>query len=113
MTRAATPPTLLQIQSPDSVGTQVASLRALKNELIGHDQRKETYVAAGIIPVLAQVLASQWPGKPATAESHRPFPSRALGSDELSEDLEACLQAILIIASLAQGMYCPSDLKLN
>lgn len=113
MTRAATPPTLLQIQSPDSIETQIASLRALKNELIGHDQRKETYVAAGIIPVLAQVLASQWPGKPSTAESLRAVPNRALGSDELAEDLEACLQAILIVASLAQGMYCPSGLKLN
>ncbi|KAJ5726617.1 uncharacterized protein N7483_007974 [Penicillium malachiteum] len=94
MTRAAIPPILLQLQSSDATSSQVACLRSLKNELIGHDQRKETYVIAGIIPVLGQVLASRWPGKPVATES---------GSSQTPDDLEACLQAILIVASLAQG----------
>ncbi|KAJ5738090.1 hypothetical protein N7493_001245 [Penicillium malachiteum] len=94
MTRAATPPILLQLQSSDTTSSQVVCLRSLKNELIGHDQRKETYVIAGVIPVLGQVLASRWPVKPAGTES---------GSSQTSDDLEACLQAILVVASLAQG----------
>lgn len=71
----------------------MTSLRTLKNELIGHDQRKEAYVGAGIIPALARVLASSRPtGKAATAEF-----------DQNSEDAQACLQAILIVGSLIQG----------
>ena len=107
MTRAAVPSTLLQLQSPDSVSSQVASLRNLKNELIGHDQRKEAYVAAGIIPALAQVLISRWPGKSTSAESNGSSLSQAR-SYQNSEESEACLQAILIAGSLAQGT-CKTD----
>lgn len=102
MTRAA-PPILLQLQNPDSISSQVACLRALKNELIGHDQRKETYVAAGIISALARVLESRWPGKPTTSESHGSTPRQVTASFQTSDDLDACLQAILIVGSLAQG----------
>lgn len=104
MTRAAAPPILLQLHSSESVCTQVASLRALKNELIGHDQRKESYVAGGIIPTLAQVLALRGPGKAADAGAN----GSALGQAttyQHSDDSKACLQAILVVGSLAQGKY--------
>jgi hypothetical protein len=51
MTRAAAPPILEQLQSAESASAQITVLRALKNELIGHDQRKEALVAEGIIPL--------------------------------------------------------------
>ncbi|KAJ5216386.1 uncharacterized protein N7498_002793 [Penicillium cinerascens] len=102
MTRAAAPPILLQLRSSESVSEQVVSLRTLKNELIGHDQRKEAYVAGGIIPALAQVLALRRPGKAAAAESNGSAISQAR-SYQSSEESEACLQAILIVGSLAQG----------
>lgn len=76
----------------------MTSLRTLKNELIGHDQRKEAFVSAGIIPALAQVLATRRPtGKAVTAE----LDGSALCQG--SEDAKACLQAVLIVGSLAQG----------
>ncbi|KAJ5928088.1 hypothetical protein N7466_007044 [Penicillium verhagenii] len=105
MTRATAPPILLQLQSPDSISSQIASLRVLKNELIGHDQRKEVYVAAGIIPTLASVLGSRWPGKSSEAESNRSLTQAAspYQVSDSSEGSEACLQAILIVGSLAQG----------
>ncbi|KAJ5653182.1 hypothetical protein N7490_000185 [Penicillium lividum] len=106
MTRASAPPILLQLQSPDSISSQVASLRTLKNELIGHDQRKEVYVAWGIIPALASVLGSRWPGKLSAAESNGSAPTQVTRPHQFpegSEESEACLQAILIIGSLAQG----------
>lgn len=95
MTRAAAPPILLQLQSSESVPSQVATLRALKNELIGHDQRKEAYVAAGIIPALIQVLVTHRPGKVDHSGSARVY--------HASEEADACLQAILIVGSLVQG----------
>lgn len=105
----ATPPILSQLQSSDSVAGQVAALRALKNDLIGHDQRKEAYVTGGIFPVLAQVLALRRPGKAAAAESNRsPLgQARSYQSPEETQASEetACLQAILIAGSLAQGMF--------
>jgi hypothetical protein len=73
-------------------------LRNLKNELIGHDQRKEAYVNAGIIPALAQVLTSRRPTVMTTEFNG------STQEKSKSEELEACLQAILIVGSLAQGM---------
>lgn len=104
MTRAAAaaPPILVQLRSSGSVSAQVASLRALKNDLIGHDQRKEAYVAGGIIPALAQVLAVCRPGKAAATGSNGSTLGQA-GSYHSPEETEACLQAILIVGSLTQG----------
>jgi hypothetical protein len=102
MTRAAAPPILLQLQSSESASAQVPLLRTLKNELIGHDQRKETYVAAGIIPALGQLLSKRRPGKASGAEAN----GVVLNQPPLyqnSDESEACLQAILIAGSLAQG----------
>lgn len=101
MTRAAAPPVLLQLQSAESVSFQITTLRALKHELIGHDQRKETYIAGGIIPVLAHVLTSRWPG---TAELDKSILHQDQLTHKTADDYEACLQTILIVGSLAQGM---------
>ncbi|KAJ5576367.1 hypothetical protein N7535_003293 [Penicillium sp. DV-2018c] len=99
MTRAA-PPLLLQLQSAETASTQVKTLRALKNALIGHDQKKEAYIAAGIIPALAQVLTTRWPGTVEFDES-RSEHDRSTQRDP--DSLEACLQATWIVNSLAQG----------
>lgn len=98
MTRAAAPPILLQLHGAESVSAQTRALRTLKNELIGHDQRKERYIADGIIPTLAQVLISRWPG--------RTEPDEVSSQDRVSQKAEyydVCLQATLVVGSLAQG----------
>ncbi|PKY02477.1 armadillo repeat protein [Aspergillus campestris IBT 28561] len=103
MTRAATPPILLQLQNPDSLSSQAAALRSLKNETIGHEQRKEAWIRWGILPILAQVLSTRQssPGKTAASERNgaasRDPPSPTTDADK------ACLQAIIILGSLAQG----------
>jgi hypothetical protein len=101
MTRAAAPPLLLQLQSAETASSQTTTLRALKNELIGHDQKKEAYIAAGIIPALAQVLTTRWPG---TVEFNESISQQDRSTQRAPDDLEACLQATLIVGSLAQGM---------
>lgn len=99
MTRESMPAILLQLQSAESISSQVTTLRKLKNETIGHDQRKETWVRWGLVPILAQVLAS-WRGRNvATSELNG-----AANSKPRSDEDEPCLQAIIIVGSLAQGM---------
>ncbi|KKK12443.1 hypothetical protein AOCH_000427 [Aspergillus ochraceoroseus] len=104
MTRAATPPILLHLQNAECWSSHATALRTLKNETIGHDQRKETWVRLGIIPILANVLASrQLSGRSSTASelnggtNYRGLPGSKQESDE------ACLQTIVILGSLAQG----------
>ncbi|KAL4918896.1 armadillo-type protein [Aspergillus aurantiobrunneus] len=100
MTSAETPPILLQLQNADSLASQAAALRGLKNETIGHNQRKENWVQLGLIPFLANVLVSRSFGTSAEfkcSAKHRKLP----GSREEADD--ACLQAIILLGSLAQG----------
>ena len=94
MTRESMPAILLQLQSAESLSSQVTTLRKLKNETIGHDQRKEAWVRWGLIPILAQVLAS-W--------HHPSGRNGAANSKPRSDEDEACLQAVIIVGSLAQG----------
>ena len=108
MTRVAAPPTLLQLQTAESTSTQLTALRSLKNELIGHDQRKEVYVVGGVIPALAQVLTSRRPAKATSTETNKTALNYT-GSFKSSEESEAGLQAILIVGSLAQGMCTFED----
>ncbi|KAL4928299.1 armadillo repeat protein [Aspergillus undulatus] len=100
MTRAETPPILLHLQNADSLSSQATALRALKNEIIGHDQRKEAWVQLGLIPLLTNVLEARSFGK--TADLKNSSKLYVLpGSREEADD--ACLQAIILLGSLAQG----------
>ncbi|OJJ44141.1 hypothetical protein ASPZODRAFT_135623 [Penicilliopsis zonata CBS 506.65] len=109
MTRATTPPPLLlQLQSPESLSSQTAGLRALKNDIIGHDHRKEAWIGWGIVPVLSHVLASRLSGDKRFAE----LELNGAGAGATQQGLqrtgrtvedEACVQAIIIVGSLAQG----------
>ena len=104
MTRPSTPPILQQLQSAESLSSQIVALRALKNKTIGHDQHKENWVRWGIIPILSRILASRLPSGKGAAEvelngSGEALPSPGVGSREE----EACIQAIIVVGSLAQG----------
>lgn len=111
MTRNSMPPIIHQLQTAESLSSQVSILRNLKNKTIGHDQRKEAWVSWGLIPILAQVLAFRQPsGKNvATLELNG---ASDLQSKPKSEEDEACLQAIIIVGSLAQGNH-PSGVKIE
>ncbi|KAH8423027.1 uncharacterized protein LDX57_000783 [Aspergillus melleus] len=105
MTRASTPPVLLQLQTADSPSSQAAALRTLKNETIGHDQRKEAWIRWGIVPTLAKILTCRLPGDktPATSDIDETASDRD-HSRPRSEGDEACLQAIIVVGSLVQGI---------
>jgi hypothetical protein len=98
---------LEQLRHPSSITDQVASLRTLKHELIGHDEFKETWITWGLVPLLSDILLSRrvTNGKKAVAPAQLNG-SRPHGDDvsrPQTEEEEAYLQAVIIVGSLAQG----------
>lgn len=103
MTRDSMPSILLRLQTAESLSSQVSILRTLKNETIGHDQRKEAWVKWGIIPMLARVLGRRTPST--TSANVAPQELNGAGTSRpKSEEDDACLQAIIVLGSLAQGI---------
>jgi hypothetical protein len=105
MTRAEPSPLLAQLQNPESLTEQLVALRALKHELIGHDQRKEAWISWGIIPLLSKVLALRRGKKPAGSGELNGTRKQSDATRQRTEEEETCLQAVIIVGSLAQGQY--------
>ncbi|KAJ4261474.1 hypothetical protein NW762_006899 [Fusarium torreyae] len=99
MARAQGHPILAQLRSARTLPEQTAALRALKNEVVGHVQRKEQWIGLGVLEPIVRTLASAIPpGKPNGKDA--PFP---LAQRELSEDESVRLQALQLVASFANG----------
>ena len=84
-----------RLQSLSSSDDRLAALKALKNELIGHEEKKNQYVRAGLLRHLTDVLASH-----KVIGGHTP--NRHHGRSE-QEDVR--LQAIIVVGSIAHGQY--------
>lgn len=105
MTRPPTPPILSELRSASSLASQVTALRQLKNEVIGHGQKKQMWVGLGVLTPLTRIL------NPFKGEGKR----RARDADiegsrqpikEVRTDAEeARLQAIIVVGSLANGQW--------
>lgn len=114
MTRPSTLPILSELRSPSSPAGQVAALRALKNEIIGHEQKKEMWIGLGVLELLVRILNShKGSGKrrPRELYAHINQPKRK--ASNRTDEEEARLQAIIILGSLAYGEYeykerCPA-----
>lgn len=112
MTHVSTP-ILLELHSAESLSSQIAALRKLKNETVGHGQRKELWIRGGIISILSKILALRRTTERrtgvqdlnGTVEFRESLSSR-------SEEEDACLQAIIIVGSLAQGILSCADLQI-
>ncbi|KAK3387666.1 armadillo-type protein [Podospora didyma] len=95
------PPIFAQLRNARSYLEQANALRALKNDTIGHSQRKEKWVEYGILEPLVKILySSRSPARSNSKESlpGRAEPPRALAHEELVRLL--CLQ---LLASFASG----------
>lgn len=81
---------LAQLREPLWAAPQVATLRLLKHQIVGHEQTKELWIRQGIVPYLARILC-------------------AIGAGIVSKDGaeqgygETRLQATIIVGSLALG----------
>ena len=103
MTRPSTPPILLELRSSSSAAGQVAALRALKNEIIGHEQKKEMWIRLGVLAPLARILNSyKGSGKRRHREINGGAPHAKRRSSSADEE-EARLQAIVVVGSFAHG----------
>lgn len=107
-------PLLNRLLNANSVSEQIVALRALKHELIGHDQRKEAWIGAGIVPVLSQILISRRNDGDGDVEvmpdEHQQQQQQQQNGGLLkrrtsvrTENQELYLQAVIILGSLAQG----------
>lgn len=111
----ATPQLLSQIRHPESSFARLAALRSLKNEIVGHDQRKEAWIESGVIPALSQVLAGRREDKdngesdPEAAKLRAHFSTSYHRTPDIrTGDDAACLQAAIVVGTLAQGMWSSS-----
>jgi armadillo repeat-containing protein 8 len=120
MARAEPPASLQEIRNPTSIQAQIAALKQLKNEIIGHDEKKELVIRYGIVAPLVRNLTSSL--KASGKRRSREFNggSEGLGRSEsfgrseafngsVSKDCawthedELRLQSTYIVASLARG----------
>lgn len=98
MTKVVSPHLLDDVRSADSTAGRIAALRALKNDIIGHNQKKQAWTELGVLPLLSDVLFSRR-GVARKADFHSHGPKQ-----HTTEEDEMCFQAITIIGSLALGM---------
>lgn len=100
MARPQTSPILAQLRSAKTFPEQTAALKALKNEIVGHAQKKGEWIGVGVLDPIVRTLSS---GR---------APSKLNGKDAfdvpdfrpLSEEDAVKLQALQLIASFANGL---------
>lgn len=81
----------------------MAALRALKNELIGHEQKKELWIGLGVLAPIARILNThKGNGKRRHRELHGSQGQSKQRGGRSDED-EARLQAIITVGTLAHG----------
>ena len=103
MTRPSTPPILAELRSSSSPASQVAALRALKNEIIGHEQKKEMWISLGVLSPIKRILNShKGAGKRKYRDGNGDSKQTKRRGSRTDEE-EARLQAIIIVGSLAHG----------
>lgn len=93
---------------------QLSALRTLKNEIVGHDQKKEKWIENGVIEPVVKVLDSSRSSPSTNGKDSR---SRIPPSRSLTGEESVRLQALQILASLANGMtrsdFTPRTLSLS
>lgn len=101
MARVQAPPILSQIQAARTYTEQATALRTLKDEIIGHVQRKEEWVECGILESLVEVLQNSLRA-PAAVNGKEPR-SRPGQPVALAEDETVRLLSLQLLASFAYG----------
>ncbi|KUI67789.1 hypothetical protein VM1G_03453 [Cytospora mali] len=81
---------------------QLSALRALKNEIVGHSQRKEKWIENGVLEPVVKILDTS---RSATNLNGKDSRSRASSSKSLTGEESVRLQALQVLASLANGGF--------
>jgi hypothetical protein len=94
----ARPPWISQIRNARNPAEQIAVLRALKNEIIGHPLKKETVVASGALDPVVRLTSNRAVSRHDGKTHDHSFASRPLVEEEMVR-----LQGLYVIASIALG----------
>ncbi len=100
MARVEIPPVLLQIRSARTYSEQATALRALKDETVGHIQRKEWWIQNGILEPLVGLLHNNDRAPTRSSGKERSHPGQPV---PLAEDDVVRLLALQLLASFAYG----------
>lgn len=107
MGRSSIPPALAELSNPTTPEAQVDALRNLKNEIVGHEQRKELAVVHGIVKPLAGLLKGgiRKGGKRRRngGVTNGGGPVATGRDNEWDVEDELRFQATLVVGSLANG----------
>ncbi|KAI5457995.1 armadillo-type protein [Mariannaea sp. PMI_226] len=99
MARPQSPPILSQLRTARTLPEQTAALRALKNEIVGHIQKKEQWISLGVLdPIVRTLATARSPVKPNGKDAGLPIAHRSLSDEECVR-----LQALQLVASFANG----------
>jgi len=100
MARDSGPPILAYIHNARTYADRAAALRSLKNDIVGHSQKKEAWVARGALePVVSLLHSSRSSPKAANGK-----PMRSVDLQTLTEEEIVRLQALQVLSSFAGGM---------
>lgn len=103
MTRRPTLPVLSELKSASSPAGQVKALKDLKNELIGHEQKKKLWIGMGVLTPLARILASyERNGQTKRRDANALSGQNEDGSID-ADETEVQFQTIIVLGSLAYG----------
>ncbi|KAL3417650.1 hypothetical protein PVAG01_10660 [Phlyctema vagabunda] len=91
-------PWLIQLQNARNSAEQVAALKALKNEIIGHPPKKAVVVNMGILDPIVRMSTNRSSARQDEKSHDHNQASRALSEDEVVR-----LQALHVVASIAVG----------
>jgi hypothetical protein len=106
MGRSAIPSALIELSNPTTPEAQIDALRNLKNEIVGHEQRKEMAVVHGVVKPLARLLRGE---TRKGGKRRRAGPTNGSGSTASARESEWIIedelrfQATLVVGSLANG----------
>jgi hypothetical protein len=113
MGRSLIPSALVELSNPTTPEAQVSALRNLKNEIVGHDQRKELAIKHGVVKPLVGILRAEARkgGKRrrgvanggGSENGNSSAPRESERATEWNTEDELRFQATLVVGSLANG----------
>ena len=92
---------LSQLQSAGTYAEQATALRNLKNEVVGHVQKKESWVKLGALEPVVKILASCRP--PMKHVNRKDTQQDRLYRESLTDEEAVRLQAIQLLSSFASS----------
>ncbi|KAG5971933.1 hypothetical protein E4U55_000986 [Claviceps digitariae] len=101
MARPHNSPILAQLRNAKTLPEQAAALQALKNEIVGHVQKKEAWIGLGVLEPIVSTLVSNSP--PSKANGKDAYVQLQLSTAPLSDEDTVRLQALQLVASFANG----------